>query len=1218
MDFRILGPLEVLDEGRAVTLAGGKQRALLALFLLHTNETLTTDRLIDALWGDSPPHAAAKAVQMHVSRLRKALAAGAGNGAVGDRLLVTRERGYELRLDPDLLDAHRFERLVAEGRGALSVGNPERALAALEEALALWRGEALADLAYEPFAPGEIARLDDLRIGTLEQLIEAKLALGRHAEVVGELEALIGDHPYRERLRAQLMLALYRSDRQAEALQAYQDARRKLVEELGIEPGERLRELERAILAQDPTLATPARLPVRAASRKETEALLERDGPLAAIEELIESALRRDGSLLAVEAAAGLGKSALLTVARDRAAAQGLRVASARGADLEQDFPFGIVRQLLEPLVARDAGRQGRDPFAGAAALASPLFRASPDPVSSEPSVTGSLESPGAALHGLYWLAVNLAERAPLLLCVDDAHWGDTGSLRWLHYLARRLEGLPLALLVASRPGEAGANSEVLQAIAAEPITRLVRLEPLSAEASALFVGRALGLPDERFCAACHAVSGGNPFLLGELTGTLAREGVEPTEGSVPLVREFVPDSVSRSLALRLGRLPEAARALARAVAILGTGATLHDAACLGELEDREAARAAAALAAVAILAPGSPLDFVHPLVRAAAYAEVPAVERVLWHGRAARLLAAAGAPSEGIAAQLLRTEPGGDHWVVARLRDAAADAMSRADPRSAVACLRRAFVEPVPRAERTKVVEELVRASFLAMDPTATDGLELDPLAELTADPDTLQASAVYLAIALWGTGRAQDALTVLDRALAAAMAAGDHDGALRIEVRRIALAQLAPTEALRRLEVFEAQVVPDGFARRVVDAGLAWYGSLTGWSSSRTLERGRRAFRDGRLIGELQHEELVLTTHVLALLRTDELELCERIIEQILSEGRARGSASAVASGSYLSAYLAHLRGDLVHAEGDARAAVAAFEAAGVIARLPPMTALLVDVLADRGEITEAAQEVSAADLDGEVPRQWWFGPVLWSRGYLRLAQGRTNEGVEDLLEFGRRYQRDGLVPTVTRPWASHAAPLLAQQGRRDEACRLAQRELEEAQTWGTPRVIGQALRGLGLVTDGRSGIELLREAVRTLESSPARLEEARARIDLGAALRRANQSSEAQEPLTQALERAHRCGAQPLAARAAQELRATGAKSREPVPTGLEALTASERRIAEMAIEGLSTREIAQALFVTVKTVETHMAHVFQKLDIDSTKKLEPVIGQAVRAS
>jgi DNA-binding SARP family transcriptional activator len=385
MDFRILGPLEVLDEGRAVTLAGGKQRALLALFLLHTNETLTTDRLIDALWGDSPPHAAAKAVQMHVSRLRKALAAGAGNGAVGDRLLVTRERGYELRLDPDLLDAHRFERLVAEGRGALSVGNPERALAALEEALALWRGEALADLAYEPFAPGEIARLDDLRIGTLEQLIEAKLALGRHAEVVGELEALIGDHPYRERLRAQLMLALYRCDRQAEALQAYQDARRKLVEELGIEPGERLRELERAILAQDPTLATPARLPVRAASRKETEALLERDGPLAAIEELIESALRRDGSLLAVEAAAGLGKSALLTVARDRAAAQGLRVASARGADLEQDFPFGIVRQLLEPLVARDAGRQGRDPFAGAAALASPLFRASPDPVSSEP-----------------------------------------------------------------------------------------------------------------------------------------------------------------------------------------------------------------------------------------------------------------------------------------------------------------------------------------------------------------------------------------------------------------------------------------------------------------------------------------------------------------------------------------------------------------------------------------------------------------------------------------------------------------------------------------------------------------------------------------------------------------------------------------------------------------------------------------------------------------
>jgi len=250
MDFRILGPLEVLDEGREVALGGSKQRALLAVLVLHANETLSTDRLIEELWGEHPPVTAAKTVQVHVSRLRKALAAG------GD-LIVTREHGYRLELDLARLDAHRFERLLAQARDELAADRPREAAAALDEGLALWRGEPLADLAYEPFAQREVARLGDVRVSALELQVDARLALGEHSVVIGQLEALIAEHPFRERLRAQLMLALYRADRQADALQAYQDARRKLVEELGIEPGERLRELELAILAQDPALALP-------------------------------------------------------------------------------------------------------------------------------------------------------------------------------------------------------------------------------------------------------------------------------------------------------------------------------------------------------------------------------------------------------------------------------------------------------------------------------------------------------------------------------------------------------------------------------------------------------------------------------------------------------------------------------------------------------------------------------------------------------------------------------------------------------------------------------------------------------------------------------------------------------------------------------------------------------------------------------------------------
>jgi class 3 adenylate cyclase/predicted ATPase/DNA-binding winged helix-turn-helix (wHTH) protein len=254
MDFHILGPLEALDEGKQVALGGSKLRAVLALLLLHRGETLSSDRLIDELWGEEPPATAAKTLQVHVSRLRKALASGTGDAG---EVVVTSPHGYGLDIEPEQVDAYRFEHLLAEGRGELAANRPAQALPALEEAVAMWRGPALADLSYEAFAQAEIARLEDLRLAALEQLIEAKLALGRHVEVVGQLETLILEHPYRERLRAQLMLALYRSDRQADALQAYQDARRSLVEELGIEPGERLRELEGAILAQDTSLAAP-------------------------------------------------------------------------------------------------------------------------------------------------------------------------------------------------------------------------------------------------------------------------------------------------------------------------------------------------------------------------------------------------------------------------------------------------------------------------------------------------------------------------------------------------------------------------------------------------------------------------------------------------------------------------------------------------------------------------------------------------------------------------------------------------------------------------------------------------------------------------------------------------------------------------------------------------------------------------------------------------
>jgi DNA-binding SARP family transcriptional activator len=210
MDFRILGPLEVLDEGRVVPLGGRRQRVLLTLLLLHVNETLSMDRLIDELWGERPPATADKTIYVQISRLRKALAPAQERRAEGEGVVVTHGRGYRLALDRECIDAHRFEQLVAEGGRELAAGRPERAARVLDRALALWRGAALADAAYEPFAQADIKRLHELRASALEQRIETDLALGRHADVVGRLPALIAEHPYREHLRAQLMLALYR------------------------------------------------------------------------------------------------------------------------------------------------------------------------------------------------------------------------------------------------------------------------------------------------------------------------------------------------------------------------------------------------------------------------------------------------------------------------------------------------------------------------------------------------------------------------------------------------------------------------------------------------------------------------------------------------------------------------------------------------------------------------------------------------------------------------------------------------------------------------------------------------------------------------------------------------------------------------------------------------------------------------------------------------
>src|SRR3954471_3881102 len=405
MDFRLLGPLEVAGNEGSLTLGGTKQRSLLAMLLLHANQVVSTDRLIDALWGASPPFTCGKSIQVYVSRLRK---------AIGDKGLVTHAPGYVLYVDPAELDLARFEQLVAEARRA----SPETASGKLGEALALWRGPPLGDLAYEQFAQAEIARLEEMRLGAVELRLESDLALGRHAEVVAELETLVARHPLRERFRYQLMLALYRSGRQAEALEAYRQARQELSDELGLEPSESLKQLEAAILRQDPDLAPaddPGRVRVVRAAPTPERALLLAPTELDALDALLVLAKplatgdpARELIVAAIVDAEDVpAAAARLSLARDELIADGFATRTAAfSSPAVGDDVSRLAAQEGVDLVLMDAGEVALD---GAAAIV--LERAPCDVAlvlrGSGPAGPGPVVVPfGAAGHD--WAALEL------------------------------------------------------------------------------------------------------------------------------------------------------------------------------------------------------------------------------------------------------------------------------------------------------------------------------------------------------------------------------------------------------------------------------------------------------------------------------------------------------------------------------------------------------------------------------------------------------------------------------------------------------------------------------------------------------------------------------------------------------------------------------------------------------------------------------------------
>jgi DNA-binding CsgD family transcriptional regulator len=954
-----------------------------------------------------------------------------------------------------------------------------------------------------------------------------------------------------------------------------------------------------------PTKAEPS--PRRAAGiprppRREIR-LYEREQELGQAAAELDAAASGSGRVLVIEGQAGIGKTSLLCEVQRLAEERGFEIFSATGMELERDYAYGVVRQLFEYRAHRLESLERARLFRGAAGLAEALL------LRSEPPVPGPAETAEdrmfAALHGLYWFCAELSEQRPVLLAIDDADRADEASLRFVAHLAPRLEGLDVAVVLARRPAEPGAQAQFLRDVEQHAALRLCP-RPLSSDGSAALVRGRLGGGDDELYAACHRAAQGNPFLLGELCATMQAEGLPPTAAAAPLVERLGPRSIADSSLTRVGRVSPDARRLVQALALLGPGTELRHAAALAELDVTQATSFADSLVEVGVLSSSAPLQFVHPVVGTSIVEDQAAGSRAVLHARAARLLSDAGAAGEVVCSHLMQAGPAGDPWVVDQLLGTARAALDQGAPEAAASLLARALSEPPSGDRRVKVFGELGRAEALGPDPASA---VVHLRAALGAGPERALRDELVaeLMSVLWHLGRRGELLELARTELELCDPRSELDSRRRLEAALIMGLKFNVEhydELDSRLEALAPELTGDSPPERVMLAILA----------QRRVERAEPV--EGAVAAALLTlDRGLLADHgpslrapsgvaLRALIESDRYQEAARWIAGGLELARARGSRLGLLTAHRFLAERALCTGELADAEADARLvasawiefpSLAAFIAAGILGQ----------TLVARGELDQAE---AALDELGDGLRYPGFpnSGIAVARAELALARGDASGALADFIRAGEEFPYSGW-----RPGAARAHLLL---GERTQAVGLAEEELARARRFGAPRALGIALRVAGLCHGGMPGLGLLEESVEVLQDSPATLERATSLYELGAALRRAKRRVDSRQPLRDALELAHRCGAHPLAERARTELVASGARPRRMALSGVESLTASELRVCQMAADGRSNPEIAQALFVTRRTVETHLGNAYRKLEIASRAELANALSRS----
>jgi DNA-binding CsgD family transcriptional regulator len=823
-----------------------------------------------------------------------------------------------------------------------------------------------------------------------------------------------------------------------------------------------------------------------------------------------------------------------------------------------------------------------------------------------------------AALYGLYWLAFNLMSTAPLVLIVDDAHRCDEHSLRWLDFLLRRADDLPLLVLLAYRGEEmVEPAASVLSEIVAQPDCTVVDLDTLVEAEVDEVVANVLAIrPDSEFTRACATVTGGNPLLLNRLLDELHRSAVRPVAACVRAVEEVGRDVVATSVLARLSSQHEPVRKVAAAVAVLGAGAETGTVAALAEANARQVAEALAVLRHNNIVAP-SEVDFVHDVVRSAVLDDLPTQELDSLRARAARLLNDAGRPIFEVADQLLRLSGLDELWMVEMLRDAAAMAERQGAPEVSVRYLRRVLDVELSEPERIRTQAELGRI-LSQIDPAAALPILRDVLAQVT-DPDTYAPLAIQFATTAFSAVSYQEAIRVLAELLGMLSLKGGHTGSAEDRELAMLLESMLLVIGMGEKSTFDlvrdrarTRSLPEGntSAERRLLAATSMVGSLSCEPREQLVERARRVLH----FREIDADAWTARCALFGMYLADEVEEVLAGAKQALAAAKAEG---ALWSYSYSMAWYSRVR----HFVGDVREAAADSQTAAEIceqALWGESTAAQFNswasVLVEQGHVEKAE-----AVLD-QINRAWFEEAILeWplflhARARARWFRGDRDKALELLLRCGKSLDDAGVVNPVFVPWRTDAARLLVELGRRSEAAELVERDGELAHRWGTARAIGVNLAAQGMVTDGQRAVELLTAAVEVLADSPARLEEARAQYHLGAALLRIDDVQGARKHLRGSADLATLCGSLVIAGTARELAVAAGGRVGQSADSPVDLLTGSEHRVTTMAAAGATNREIAEALFVTLRTVETHLTSAYRKLRVTRRAELSAALDES----